>query len=175
MAFSYLVLSCYESQSDIHWSVHISYTQQKRYGSKCAIFNVVAEFNISRPRQNGCHFRDYIFKSNFLNENIWILLKVSLKFVPKGPINNNPAFVQIMAWRRPGDKSLSELMIVTLLMHICITRPQRVQVGTEYRFYDIIIYCTTVLHITTCIFKRRLVISSLIWHKYVGVQLHYPG
>ena len=31
-----------------------------------------------------------------------------MKFVPKGPINNIPALVQIMAWRRPGDKPLSE-------------------------------------------------------------------
>ena len=34
--------------------------------------------------------------------------KISMKFVPKGPINNIPALVQIMAWRRPGDKPLSE-------------------------------------------------------------------
>ena len=41
-------------------------------------------------------------------ENIWILIKISMNFVPKGPINNIPAMVQIMAWRRSGDKSLSE-------------------------------------------------------------------
>ena len=45
-------------------------------------------------------------------------MKISLKFVPKGPINNIPALVQIMALRRPGDKSLSEPMMVSLLMHI---------------------------------------------------------
>ena len=28
--------------------------------------------------------------------------------MPKGPINNIPALVQIMAWPRPGDKPLSE-------------------------------------------------------------------
>ena len=38
--------------------------------------------------------------------------------------NNIPALVQIMAWRRPGDKPLSERMIVSLLTHICVTRPQ---------------------------------------------------
>ena len=37
-----------------------------------------------------------------------------MKFVPKGPINNIPAMVQIMAWRRPGDKPLSEPMVVSL-------------------------------------------------------------
>ena len=31
----------------------------------------------------------------FLNENVWIPIKASLKFVPKGPINNIPALVQI--------------------------------------------------------------------------------
>ena len=49
---------------------------------------------------------------------------MSLKFVPKGPINNTPALVQIMAWRRPGDKPLSEPMMVSLPTHICVTRPQ---------------------------------------------------
>ena len=46
-----------------------------------------------------------------MNENIWISIKISLKFVPKGPINNIPALVQIMAWRRTGDKPLSEAMM----------------------------------------------------------------
>ena len=49
---------------------------------------------------------------------------MSLKFVPKGPINNIPALVPIMAWRRSGDKPLSEPMTVNLPTHICVTRPQ---------------------------------------------------
>ena len=79
------------------------------------------------------HFPDDFFKRIFLNENVWISLKISLKFVPQGPINNIPALVQIMAWRRPGDKPLSEPMIVSLLTHICVTRPQwvnSIQVST---------------------------------------------
>ena len=51
-------------------------------------------------------------------------IKISLQFVPKGPINNIPALVQIMAWCRPGDKPLYEPMMVRLPMHICVTRPQ---------------------------------------------------
>ena len=31
-----------------------------------------------------------------------------------------------MAWRRPGAKPLSEPMMVSLLTHLCVTRPQRV-------------------------------------------------
>ena len=80
--------------------------------------------NTLRPRQNGRYFPYDIFKCIFLNGNVWIPIKIPLKFVPKGPINNTPALFQIMAWRQPGDKPLSETMMVTLLTHICVTRPQ---------------------------------------------------
>ena len=62
----------------------------------------LSKVNTLRPRQNGRHFADDIFKGIFLNENFLIRIKFSLKFVPKGPINNIPALVRIMAWRRPG-------------------------------------------------------------------------
>ena len=57
-------------------------------------------------------FSDDIFKYIFLNEDVWISLKISLKFIPKVRINNIPALVQMMAWRRSGDMPLSEPMIV---------------------------------------------------------------
>ena len=75
-----------------------------------------------RPRQNGHHFADDTFNRIFLNE-----IEFSLKFVPLGPINNIPAWVQIMAWRRPRDKPLSEQMLVRSLTHICVIRPQWVK------------------------------------------------
>ena len=62
--------------------------------------------------------------SIFLNENVSISTKISLKFVLKGPINNMPTLVQIMAWCRPGDKPLSEPIAVSLLTHICVSQPQ---------------------------------------------------
>ena len=68
-----------------------------------------------------------MFKCIFLNENVWILTEISLKFVPKGSINNNPALFQVMAWRRPGDKPLSEPMMVSSQTHICVTRPRWVK------------------------------------------------
>ena len=45
-------------------------------------------FNTLRLRRNGRHFTDDIFKCISLNENIWIPIKISLKFVPKSLINN---------------------------------------------------------------------------------------
>ena len=83
--------------------------------------------NTLRPRQNGRHFADDMFKCIFLKENVWIPIEISLKFIPKGSINNNPALFQIMAWRRPGDKPLSEPMMVSLPTHICVTQPQWVK------------------------------------------------
>ena len=85
-----------------------------------------------RPRQDGRRFPDDTFERIFLDENVIILIKISLKFVPNGPINNIPALVQIMARRRPGDKPLSEPMLVILPTHICVTRPQWVKASRHY-------------------------------------------
>ena len=94
---------------------------------KPILFNHLFQFNTLRPRQNGCLFADDIFKRFFFNENVWISIKLSLTFVPRSPINNIASLVEIMAWRRSGDKPLSELMMVSLLTHICVTRPQWVK------------------------------------------------
>ena len=98
--------------------------------------------NTLRPRQNGRHFADDMFKCIFLNENVWIPIEISLKFVPKGSINNNAALFRIMAWRRPGDKPLSEPMMVSSLTHICVTRPQWVNsAAIFYKRRSIIMNC----------------------------------
>ena len=68
-----------------------------------------------------------IFEWIFWNENAWISINISLKFVPRSPINNIPTLLQVMAWGRPGDKPLSESMMVKLRTHICVTRPQWVK------------------------------------------------
>ena len=91
----------------------------------------VTWFNTLRPRQNDRHLADDIFKCIFLTENVWISIDISLKFVPKVQINNIPALVQIMAWCRPGNKLLSEPMMLSLLTHICVTRPQWVKIGHQ--------------------------------------------
>ena len=75
----------------------------------------ICSINILKPRQNGRHFADDIFKCIFLNEYVWISIKIPLKSVPGGPpINIVPTLVMIMAWRRPGEKPLSEPMLVRL-------------------------------------------------------------
>ena len=93
----------------------------------CPYLTWIMLVNTLRPRQDGRYFADDVLKCIFLNENVWISLKIPLKFVPRGPINNIPALVQIMAWRRSGDKPLSEPMVVSLPTHICVARPQWVK------------------------------------------------
>ena len=71
-------------------------------------------FHNSNPcGQNGL---DNIFKYIFMNEKFCISIRISLTFVHKGPIGNKSVSVQVIAWHRPGDKPLSVLMMVRLLM-----------------------------------------------------------
>ena len=104
-------------------------------GSPLLHLNTENSVNTLRPRQNGRHFADDIFMPVFVNENIWIPIKISLKIVLNGSINNIPALVQIMAWRRPGDRPLSEPMMVNLPTQICVTRPQWVNLRTGSKIH----------------------------------------
>ena len=112
--------------------------------------------NTLGPRQNERLFTDDIFKCIFLNDDVWIPNKISLKFVPKGPINNIPALVQIMAWHRPGDKPLSEPMLVSLTTHVCVTRPQWVNICSMSqphlisRRHEYILLCKTACGLVCC-------------------------
>ena len=109
------IFSRYQSQSSLAFKTdHL----QAQWWLSCGPVNIL------RPRQNGRLFADDIFTRIFLNENVWISVKISLKFVLNGSINNIPALVQITAWRWPGDKPLSEPMMGRLPTHICVTRPQ---------------------------------------------------
>ena len=93
------------------------------------------ELNTLRPRQHERHFPDDVLNCILLNENVWISIKFSRKFVPKGPNDNIPALVQIMAWHLPGDKPLSEPLTVRLSTHIWVTWPQWVNLSQLSMFF----------------------------------------
>ena len=84
---------------------------------------VVGFVNTLKPKQNDSHIPDDIFTYIFMKEKAWISIKISLNFGSRGRINNIPALFQIMAWYRPGDRQLSEPVMVRLLSHIYVTRP----------------------------------------------------
>ena len=74
--------------------------------------------NTLKLRQNGRHFPNDIFEHILFNENVGISIKMSLKCVLYDPTNNNPVWVQIMAWCQLGNKSLAEPMMALLIdMH----------------------------------------------------------
>ena len=132
-------------------------SSRKHWGkySPQSIHNVFLRFILYhfRPGQNGRLIAHDIFWCIFVNKKFCILVKILLKFAPKVPIDNNPVLVQIMAWCRPGDKTLSELITVSLLTHIGVTRPQWIK-GTLRPMW-------------------RIYISNYIPHYFVGYRISY--
>ena len=119
-------------------------------------------FNTLRLRWDGRHNEDNILKYIFLNENVLISIKISLTFGPRGPINNIPPFVQIMAWHWPGDKPLSGPMMVRLLTHICITRPQWVK-PIMIPSSDADNFCQPWVPIHCCIFYHNSYMTEILY------------
>ena len=112
-------------------SAHINIIAYDMTPSRSSCFRITLFVNSFRPRRNRRHLADDIFKYISLNENVLISIEISLKFISKGPINTIPALVQLMAWYRPGDKPLSEPVMVYSLTHICVTWPQWVKMRIE--------------------------------------------
>ena len=56
-----------------------------------------------------------IFKYIFMTENDRIPIQIWLKLVSRSPIENKPALVQVMAWRRKGEKLLPEAMMTQFI------------------------------------------------------------
>ena len=59
----------------------------------------------SPPGQNGPSQTIYFWK-HFRELKICVLIKISLMFVPKGPIDNNPALVRIMACHKKIQQAI---------------------------------------------------------------------
>ena len=129
---------------------------------------------------------DNIFKCIFLIENDSIPLQISLKFVPRSPINNKPALVQVMAWHRSAAKPLSEPMLTQFsdakIQHMgemnyivpvlpvhwwaCLLRPKYVAVySIKYAHGFVLLYFVVV---------RFFISKVFIWsiHRYSSGLLH---
>ena len=80
-------------------------------------------FHLYGMHEFNANSADDIFKCIVLKENYRILIKISLLFAPKSTIDNKPALVQVMAWRRIGGKPLHEPMMTQITdAYICGTR-----------------------------------------------------
>ena len=141
--------------------------------------------NTLRPQQNSHNFANNIFKCIFLNKNIWITIKISLNSVCKGEINNIPALVEIMAWRWCGDEPLSEPMMVCLLTHICITRPQWVNLRKlklkfilgpvkAKIFLSNWYWCPGALAVVATVLSMHACFSTCLWVNSLGQAQYGP-
>ena len=102
-----------------------------------------------------------------LNEKVWISVKISLKFIPKGP-----ALLQIMAWCQPGNKPLSESMMVSLPTHICPTRPQWVYVISVVYFIIVNPYSTYILIWGVIKIFQQQKHSFILYHRPLYADKH---
>ena len=74
--------------------IHYWYPYREKFSGFCQL---VEDISINMPLTHfpldkmTYNLADDIFNRILLNENVWISIKISLKFVPKGPIDNNPA------------------------------------------------------------------------------------
>ena len=60
----------------------------------------------------------WYFQVNFREWKVpWMksLIKISMKFVPKASIENKAVLVQVMAWRRTGDRPLPEPKLIQII------------------------------------------------------------
>ena len=73
------------------------------------------DYKLISPVQNCRHFGRRHFNYIFLNGNDRIPIQISLEYDPRGPSGIKPSLVQVMAWRRTGDKPLSEPMMTQFI------------------------------------------------------------
>ena len=116
LPYVYVTLALHQT-SDI-WLFSVGLRASWYWKSRCPYVN----YPPSPLDKMAAILADDNLKCIFLNENDRTLIQISLKFVPRSPIDNNSALVQVMAWRRTGDKPFPELM----LTHICGTMGRRV-------------------------------------------------
>ena len=131
--FSWKECSGYYHLQD-EWINH--YFKHKSSPQACLI-SQVGLFSTLRPKQNGCHFVDDIFKYIFLNEYVRILLKISLRSVTKVRISN--IALSEHCWTNDG----------WLLTHICITRPQCINSLVSHLCYFQICFSASYMSISS--------------------------
>ena len=95
-----------------------------------------------------------------MNEKFCFSIRFSLKFVPKGPFDNKLAMVQVMAWRRTGDKPLPEPML---------THFPDAYIGTRGRW---VMKPTKFSNISVWTLKGPLLLTWICFNPSMDKQLH---
>ena len=121
---------------------------------------------------------DAIFKSIF-NESVWISITISLKFIPKGPIDYKSALVQVMAWHRTGEKPITQInadpihrRIYTTLGGNKITRSGRSFTGVWHILFSLLHFVRIDRKYSILYLKRCLSVPSYYqyWLKIIAIH-----
>ena len=108
-------------------------------------------------------FRRQHFQMHFFNERFCIMIRISLTFFFKGPIDNKAALVQVMAWRRTGDKHYLNQSWPNSLTHICGTRGRSVDNRIPWRCYDFKISLIPGKYL--CVIYAKIIDCDKPWQK----------
>ena len=109
----------------------------------------VVDLNTLRPRQNGCLFADDVYKYILLNENVWISIKISVKFAPKDPLgldklNNIGSGNGLVP---SGNKPLPEPMLTLHDDPIAFPEPMLAYHSSEGNLLKVFMISVTTLHL----------------------------
>ena len=132
------------------------------------------------PVLNGRHFADDFFRCILVNEKFCNLIKISLKSVPQGLVDNNQALIHIMTWCRPGDKPLSDPRLTWLadaymrhqgkigstIMYTRVGRSTTRWFLCYWRHYDDVIMTTLASQITSLAIVYSIVYSDADQRKH---------
>ena len=121
--FMFEIFKCGEHMSKFH-SLSSLCTRHVRTASTDISYNTMYKFNIIHFPLHDVWPMELThlpwkkwppyWQTTILHAFTWMKMSsvhISLKFVPRGPIDNKPALVQVMTWRLRGDKPLHELML----------------------------------------------------------------
>ena len=113
----------------------------------------VVDLNTLKPRQNGCLSADDIIKCIFFNENVWISIKISVKFAPKDPhgLNKLSNIGSGNGLVPSGNKPLPEPMLTLHDDPIAFPEPMLACHSSEGNLLKVLMISVTTLHLNICI------------------------
>ena len=121
------------------------------------ILHTQYKLNPSKPRQNWRHYPDDIFQCIFFNENMWISIKISFKFVSKYQINNILALVKIMAWHQATNHCLNQWWLIYW------------RIFTSLGLNELMCNSWNVKHNAKCIFSTRPKCMFSLFYNYQNI------
>ena len=142
----------------VYSTVYSGADQRKRQSSASLVFmRGINRWPVNSPHKGPVTrkmlpFDDVIM---FMNENLCILIWISLKYVPKGSIENKSAMVQVIVCRRTGDNRYLNQCLPSSPTHMCMIRE---------RWANLVISCQKSLSHTAGFLCIICFVSGFIFH-----------